>query len=104
MLPRFAPSSEQGQYCSKPVSVHLLQKRFRDRVSGALTDDGINTAMGTEGGVLFAVNPLLDLCRGENAETVKATAELVAHQSFFVIVAIFVRRDHGILRGTHIPY
>ena len=59
--------------------------------------------MRTEGGVMFAVDPLLDLCGGENAETVKATAELVAHQSFFVIVAIFVRRDHGILRDTHIP-
>ena len=101
LAPLHAPLFRKATNISEPVPVHFLQKFLRDRIPRALADNGINAAMGTEGGILPAVDPMLDLCGRKNAQAIKAAADLVPHQGFFVIVAVFVCRDDSISRGAH---
>ena len=65
-----------GSHSLKPVIFHLLKEILCDGVSGGLANNGIDAAVGAEGGTL-RLQPVKDLLGVKDGQAVEAAADRI---------------------------
>lgn len=76
--------------------LHFLQKFFCNRVTRAITYNRICSAVWTHRGSLYIFYPFFYFRGRKNFQTVKATADRIVLQAFFVVHAMTMCQDNGI--------